>query len=191
MNKGKKSLIALLIIFTAPVILGTLVFFNKERLGLGGSTVNYGTLVTPPIPLNINDLMLANQQAKKEQTITKKWTLLYIAPNECDAFCQDRILLMKRVRLLMNEEMRRIRTVLVSTDKTLEQNLKNDYPDFIFAQIESATSPFLKQFSQQDRKPVYMIDPLGNLMMLYPQEKPNHKLMIKDLKRLLKYSRIG
>ena len=36
-----------------------------------------------------------------------------------------------------------------------------------------------------------LIDPLGNLMMYYPQVEPNAKKMIKDLAKLLKYSHLG
>jgi len=37
---------------------------------------------------------------------------------------------------------------------------------------------------------IYLIDPLGNLMMRYPRD-PEPARIIKDLQRLLKYSRIG
>ena len=37
---------------------------------------------------------------------------------------------------------------------------------------------------------IYLIDPLGNLMMRFPRDADPSR-MIKDLQRLLKYSRIG
>jgi hypothetical protein len=37
---------------------------------------------------------------------------------------------------------------------------------------------------------IYVIDPLGNLMMRFPRD-PDPSRMIKDLSRLLKASRIG
>jgi len=191
MKQGKKSLYTLFFIFLAPVILGTIIYFNKEKLGIGSNTVNYGTLVTPASPLQIEGLSIAGKVATKENVLSKKWTLLFIAPNECDAFCKDRLLLMKNVRLLMNENMRRIRTVLISSNPALEDTLKKDNSNLVFANVESSSSVFLTQFKNKKTMPIYMIDPLGNLMMFYPQPKPNHKMMIKDLKRLLKYSRIG
>jgi glutathione peroxidase-family protein len=50
-------------------------------------------------------------------------------------------------------------------------------------------------FSLDEQQPmaarrVYLVDPLGNLMMRYePDDEP--KGMIKDLERLLKYSGLG
>ncbi|MBS1172142.1 MAG: hypothetical protein H6R12_972, partial [Proteobacteria bacterium] len=37
---------------------------------------------------------------------------------------------------------------------------------------------------------IYLIDPLGNIVLRFPPH-PDPKKMIKDLERLLKYSRIG
>jgi hypothetical protein len=37
---------------------------------------------------------------------------------------------------------------------------------------------------------IYLVDPLGNLMMRFPRD-PDPSKMIKDLQRLLRYSRFG
>jgi hypothetical protein len=37
---------------------------------------------------------------------------------------------------------------------------------------------------------IYLIDPLGNLMMRFPRD-PDTRRLIKDLSRLLKASRVG
>jgi len=37
---------------------------------------------------------------------------------------------------------------------------------------------------------IYLVDPLGNLMMRYPRD-PDPAKLLKDLQRLLRYSRIG
>ena len=37
---------------------------------------------------------------------------------------------------------------------------------------------------------IYLVDPLGNLMMRYPRD-PDPAKLVKDLQRLLRYSRIG
>ena len=37
---------------------------------------------------------------------------------------------------------------------------------------------------------IYLVDPLGNLMMRFPRD-PDPSRVIKDLQRLLKYSRVG
>jgi len=196
MDKGKKSFLWLIAVFVAPILLGTLLFFNLERLGFKKGSVNYGTLIQPAFPAQIHDLMQADKKAARENTLAKKWTLLYIEKNNCDSFCQERLLLIKRIRLLMNEQMRRVRTVFVSNPTVSRSISTKDNPDLVLATIAQApststSSVFLKQFPQLTKKPIYLLDPLGNLMMYYPQVKPNAKKMIKDLKKLLKYSHLG
>ena len=191
MDAGKKSLLTLLAIFLAPVVLGTIFFFNLDNLGISKGSVNYGTLIQPAFPARVDGLMKDSLPAPKEQSLSKKWTMLYIETGRCKQFCLDRLLLMKRVRLLMNEQMRRVRTVFVSNKEVTSHINKEDNKDLVTAQVELPTSPFLKQFPKLEQKPIYLLDPLGNLMMYYPQDKPNAKKMIKDLKKLLKYSRLG
>ncbi len=200
MDSSKKSLVFMLAVFVTPILLGTLFFYNMERLGLKRASINYGTLITPAFPLKTANLVQSGQPAERSQTLAKKWTLLYIAPAFCDASCQEKLLLIKRVRLLMNEQMRRVRTLVVLKNgavDAIDLQTRNKNPDLVYASVTPASltgeqeNDFLAQFPYRDKRPVYLIDPLGNLMMVYAQEKPDAKKMIRDLSRLLKYSRLG
>ncbi len=191
MDAGKKSFLWLIAVFVAPIILGTLLFYNLDRLGFEKGAVNYGTLIQPAFPAQMHDLMQGDNAAVRKETIAKKWTMLYIEPSNCDQACLDRLQLIKRVRLLMNEQMRRVRTVLVSNPKVSALVSTKDNPDLVLATVDMTSSDFLKQFPDLGKTPVYLLDPLGNLMMYYPQEKPDIKKMIKDLLKLLKYSHLG
>jgi cytochrome oxidase Cu insertion factor (SCO1/SenC/PrrC family) len=135
--------------------------------------------------------MQGDTKALREATLAKKWTMLYIEPNVCDKACLDRLLLIKRVRLLMNEHMRRVRTVLVADKKVSASVSKKENPDLVLTHLDMKFSEFLKQYPELDKTPVYLLDPMGNLMMYYPQADPNAKKMIKDLQKLLKYSHLG
>ena len=191
MDAGKKSILWLIVVFVAPIALGTLLFFNLERLGFEKGSVNYGTLIQPAFPAQSRDLMQNDKPVAREETLSKKWTMLYIEPDNCDQVCLDRLQLIKRVRLLMNEQMRRVRTVLVSSKDVNVSVLIKDNPDLVLTHVDMESSEFLKQFPELSKTPVYLLDPLGNLMMYYPQKKPDIKKVIKDLLKLLKYSHLG
>lgn len=196
MDAGKKSFLWLVAVFVTPILLGTLLFFNLERLGFEKGSVNYGTLVQPAFPAQVHDLMLDNKTALRETTLAKKWTMLYIEPEECDKACLARLLLIKRVRILMNEQMRRVRTVLVSSEEVSALISKKENPDLVLTQLDMSpanigVSSFIKQYPELDKTPIYLLDPMGNLMMYYPQVDPDAKKMIKDLQKLLKYSHLG
>lgn len=190
MHQGKKTLLLLLTVFLLPVILGTGMFLAKDKLGIASGQVNYGMLVTPAKPTHANGLEEDGKAVKVEDILHRKWTMVFLSGDGCDQFCQQRLLLMKNVRLLLNEDMRRIRTVMVTPDKAVADSFTRDYPDLIIMEAAKG-GPFYQQFPNQQDAPIYLVDPLGNLMMFYPQASPDAKLMIKDLKRLLKYSHVG
>ena len=191
MESGKKKFLILVAVFVAPVILGTLLFFNLERLGFEKGSTNYGTLVHPALPAKVADLKQGDTNAIKEETIAKSWTMTYIEAENCDKACLDKLTLIKKVRLLTNEKMRRVRTLFV-TNKAIAQSIDNSqYKDMVIANIRDKESKFLQQFPAQETKPIYLIDPYGNIMMYYPQADLNAKKMIKDINRLLKYSQLG
>lgn len=194
MNSSKRALLIIVASFLVPVLLGSLAYIYRDNLGMGTKTVNYGTLIQPARPTEPLDLQQDDKAADAKEVLQGKWTLLQIAPPECSQLCQDHLLLMKRVRLLMNDKMRRIRTVLVTHNGQADNaSMKEKYPDLVLTNTNSATSTFVQQFEPHDMSSaaIYLLDPLGNLMMVYPQADPDAKKIIKDLKRLLKYSRLG
>ncbi len=191
MKSGQKKFLMMLAVFLLPVILGSLLFFNLERVGFEKGSTNYGTLVHPAKPAILADLQQGTDKAIKEQTIAKSWTMTYLETEACDQTCLDKLTLIKKVRLLTNEKMRRVRTLFV-TSKTIEAGIdKKQYKDMVFTTVADKSSEFIKQFPAKDTKPIYLIDPYGNIMMYYPQKDLNAKKIIKDINRLLKYSQLG
>lgn len=191
MDSGKKKFLTLIVVFLAPIILGSILFFNLEKLGFEKGSTNYGTLVHPAVPSVVADLKQGDKTAVREETIAKSWTFTYIEPTNCDQTCLDRLTLIKKVRLLTNEKMRRVRTLFIANKAIVDSIDKSQYSDMVMTYVDSADSEFLKQFPEKDSKPIYLIDPYGNIMMYYPQADLNAKKMIKDINRLLKYSQLG
>jgi cytochrome oxidase Cu insertion factor (SCO1/SenC/PrrC family) len=192
MAPAKKTLLTMIFVFVAPIVIGSVMFMNAERLGMDTSTVNYGQLVQPPVNISTDGVILDGQPADPENLARNQWTLLYLNQAECGDACRARLDLLKRIRLLTNEDMRRIRTVSVGDTPWKDTDaLKNAYPDLMLAELGDAPDNFLKQFPKQDEHPIYLIDPLGNLMMYYVGEVPDIKGIMKDFKRILKYSQIG
>ena len=67
------------------------------------------------------------------------------------------------------------------------------HPDLIAVENTAAAQPLLALLPDggaQHAHRVYLVDPLGNLMMLYPLDA-TPKGMLQDMKRLLQLSQIG
>jgi hypothetical protein len=54
----------------------------------------------------------------------------------------------------------------------------------------AALEPLLELLPSPDSHRIYLVDPLGNVMMFYPAGAPA-KGMLEDMKRLLRLSQIG
>ncbi len=192
MASGKKTLLTILIVFVAPMVIGTVMFLNAERFGLSTQTTNYGTLIEPIVNLSVEGVNVDGDAADVEELVRNKWTLLYFAPEVCGEKCAARQALMKRIRLLTNEDMRRIQTASIYPQTPSNPDvLANEYANMHIGILNTKGADFKAQFPNIDEQPIYLIDPLGNLMMYYSGDTPDIKRIMKDFKRILKYSQIG
>ena len=92
----------------------------------------------------------------------------------------------KTIRTLINMDMRRIQRMLITNDGSVP-SVEDE--KLILASITS--DKLLGQLSGLPENSIFLIDPIGNFMLYYDPKDINIKFVLKDLKRLLKYSRIG
>jgi hypothetical protein len=182
----KRKLLLLMALMIAPIALSYLLFF----WGAPSGSVNYGELIevkvlpdvalrkTDGVPFNISQLR-------------GKWIMLVVDSGMCDESCRKKLYYMRQVRLMQKTEMDRIERVwLIDDDKIPKSGIMKDFKGTV--PINAKGSEILKvipaKISRYDH--IYMIDPLGNLMMRFPKDVDPSR-MAKDLKRLLKVSQIG
>ena len=77
------------------------------------------------------------------------------------------------------------------------ETIGREHPDLIAARVDNAPgAELLRPFPEFDGVPVpaagrlYVVDPLGNLVLSYPRAADRQGLL-KDMERLLKLSHIG
>lgn len=136
-----------------------------------GTTSNYGELIPPR---TLAGLPL--------EPLRGKWLLVAADAAACNAYCEKKLYFMRQVRRAQGKDMERVeRLWLVADGGALRPEL--------LAAIEGTRVVRFKDaiFSTDN---IYVVDPLGNLMLRFPRD-PDPSMMIKDLQRLLKASRIG
>ena len=175
----KKEFWALLSVFLLPIGLGTLFFYLNPSY-FSQNTVNYGELITPVIVTEKSDLDI-----KGDASLQGVWTLAYVT-DRCDSLCNQAIADVKTIRTLINMDMRRIQRMLITNDGSVP-SVEDE--KLILARITS--EKLLGQLSRFPENSIFLIDPIGNFMLYYDPKDINIKFVLKDLKRLLKYSRIG
>jgi len=176
---ARKEFWMLLAMFILPIAFGTLFFYANPNY-FSESTVNYGELVRPVIATDAADIEI--DSASSLQGI---WTMVYVS-SRCDNVCEKAVADMKTIRTLMNADMRRIQRMIIIEDNSTPTS---DDKALIKARITSEKlTQSLKKYTENA---IYLIDPIGNIMLYYEPQNIDIRLVIKDLKRLFKYSRIG
>ena len=100
---------------------------------------------------------------------------------------------MRQVRLTTGKHRDRVQRLwLVTDDASPAADLLKQHAGMVTARVapETAGSLFEPAAGQQAVDHIFLIDPLGNLMMRFPAQTDPSK-MKKDINKLLKASRIG
>jgi cytochrome oxidase Cu insertion factor (SCO1/SenC/PrrC family) len=193
-RRGLRTLLLVVAIFVAPVMASWVLYLTRDHWGL--SMGNYGELIEPARPLTGLTLERLEGGSLSIDELRGKWVLVYIGSSNCASPCQESLYKMRQVRLALNEDMRRVHRLLILTDQEklakLREGLK-PYPGMIVvATSDDRLTQVRREFGLEVRggESIYLVDPLGNLMMRY-DTGAEPKGMLKDLRRLLKASRIG
>jgi cytochrome oxidase Cu insertion factor (SCO1/SenC/PrrC family) len=195
-GQPRRVLIALAVLFFAPVAVA---FFLYYGLGWSpGGRVNHGELVEPPVPLPELALpQLDGPPLDASPSLLKgKWTLLYLGAGACSAGCRTDLYNTRQVRAALGAERKRVQRVFLAEGACCDLEwLHAQQPDLITVQAGAAAAPLMTILEHAGRGPaaadrVYLIDPLGNLMMSYAADA-RPKGMLEDLKKLLRLSHVG
>jgi cytochrome oxidase Cu insertion factor (SCO1/SenC/PrrC family) len=127
-----------------------------------------------------------------------KWLLLMIAPNECNQQQSDHIHDIHQLKIALGKETERVQPIFVSLSPASESSCKpllTPYADIAQWSLsehrfESQLGSFSHALKRQAQGELYIVDPKGHIMMHYDASVPAGDVL-KDLKRLLRVSKIG
>jgi len=190
-GSGRKVLLLLMLIFVLPFTMA----FVLHMLDIRPSGKSFGSLITPPVSLSIPELRDAQDKVFTATNWQKKWNIVMIARDNCDEKCLAKIDLLSKVHISLNKDIKRVQRILLfitTSENEAIINLQKKYPDLIMlVGNDEATNHFASNFEAVgSMQNIYLIDPLGNLMMYYPQNW-DPKGLRGDLVRLLKNSWAG
>ena len=196
-KKNQRTIILLILAFLAPVMAAYLIYLNMGKVS---NTRNNGDLVAPARPLTDFKLNSLDGKAFGMNELQGNWHLIYIGKGPCAEVCRDRLSTMHQTRMAQGSAMSRVRLLYIALDKAEvneSEKLLKDYARLtILSGDETHLDKTLQQFSAgavnniREDDLIFLVDPLGNLMMRYKKEIRLIGI-IKDLEHLLKYSQIG
>jgi cytochrome oxidase Cu insertion factor (SCO1/SenC/PrrC family) len=190
-QKGRKVFLLMLTFFIVPIVVVILMF----KLNWKPSGASLGELVTPPRLLNTpTELKTNDAKQVMPQLWKEKWSIVYVAA-ECEKACLDKLHDMRQLHVSLYKDIERTQRVLITTAADVSQ-IKHAYPDLIVINQPVADVVNLSQQFQINGDNVtsgnrlYLVDPLGHLMMSYQPSVPLADVR-KDVTRLLRYSWAG
>jgi hypothetical protein len=189
-SRGRWKLFAVIAVCAAPMIASYLTYYVIKPEG----RTNYGALIDPrahPIPA-LGTTMLDGKPLGLD-AYKGKWIMLQVDGAECLDACKKKLYEMRQLRLTQGKEMDRIERVWLITDAApLETSIMREYDGTRMLRAKPETIkawlPVEPDTAVTDH--IYMIDPVGNLMMRFPKNADPNKIK-KDISKLLRASSIG
>lgn len=198
-SRGRRMLLLLAALFLVPLAVSFWLYYGSAWRPSG--TVERGQLVSPAVPLPEVVLPLAPGAASPATApgfLKDKWTVVFVGDGACDARCRKALVDSRQVRLALDKDMDRVQRVFLFRGECCENGwLEAEHPGLLAVRVDgpeaaALLSPFDAAAGGQAMLSgrLYLVDPLGNLMMSYAPDVPAQDLL-KDLERLLKLSHIG
>jgi cytochrome oxidase Cu insertion factor (SCO1/SenC/PrrC family) len=175
------TLYAVFGVTAVPLMIAIVMYFNLWAVPDGRT--NFGQLLLPPNQLQQVQLLDENEMPWSQEEAEKRWLVVYLTSNNCDKSCQEATHLLRQINIALGKEAHRVTRLLVQQTGAFNAQLQQEYPALIQL-TSSATEVFKKG------QGIYLVDPLGNIMMYYSKNFVGKELL-KDLKKLLKNSNIG
>lgn len=188
--KGRLTLLALFAVFFLPIVVALALNLELPHwLPFGQS--NHGQLVTPAERIETATLTATDGSPVVDTLLEGRWTLLYVAQSACLEACDRAVYRMRQSRYAMGKDMDRVQRLVIASAAAAK-----DAADKLLAfdptlTVVAAAPVWFESLRPGSREAeIFIVDPQGYLVMWYrPDDDPSG--LIKDLKRLLKVSKIG
>ena len=176
MKSPNKMILLVALVCAAPFVSAWVAYYFIKPQG-GGS---YGQLLeTRPLA----PLALSAADAEKWGG---KWRLVTAVGDDCAAECREALHATRQARTMLGRERERLIRVVIAS-KGLDSALLAEHPDLI---VLSTPVTLPDTWQALLKRGVFLVDPLGNQVILWPKN-PDIKKLNQDLARLLRASRIG
>jgi len=185
----------ILLSFAAPVALAYFIYFFIDV----SSFTNRGEILNPIV--NIGAFSLKDAQGKKIplEKLTYKWRLISFLDKNCNKACTKRLYDSRQVHASLGKNRHRVDRMFIHFEPAsddLQKLIDEKHPGVIHVYGNDKIISNLLEGSVIDKDShirdnvIYIMDPMGNVMMRFTQDQPD-KDFLYDLRKLLKASQIG
>lgn len=182
---NRRKFLLLLALMCAPVVISYTLYFLEYR----PESKHYGDLI-PVVKVTGKATNQADNTILRMKDLHGKWVLVTVDSGSCDEACQQKLYFMRQVRLVQGKEKHRIeRLWLINDDVVPDAELTKQFEGTFFVNAKDSEILSFIDTKEIQTKHIYLIDPIGNLMMRFPENVDGTK-MGHDIKRLLHVSQL-
>ncbi len=175
-RRNRTILVGLFAIALVP-LLGAFWLYESSRSAAPWATINHGELMNPI--RSIGDLRLIATDGATSMLNSGQWWLLVATTDGCSDACRMAVHELRQLHILLGRDAPRVRRGIVELGNEPIDARLNGYPKLVYftgsAELSSG---------------VYIVDPLGNLVLRYGYTDAG-KPVLEDLKKLLRVSHVG
>lgn len=203
-RRGMMTLLLIFLLSLAPIVAALVIYFNPRWWPEDSS--NYGQLVEPQrdVP-TAAELPLAtlDGQPFDLRSLKGKWLLMAADGGECPESCARKLFIIRNTHASQGKNVERVARVwFITDDAPVPRKVLDAYRGTIMVRGKPAQlAPFLLGAGLLGtgagdaggaalRAPMWMVDPLGHLMMQFPADADPVKVR-NDVSKLVYNSRIG
>lgn len=180
-KKNRRSFILMIAIFVLPIVLAK---FALDGQWLATGVTNKGTLLTSE--LTLDDLGLDKTQ------FSQHWLIIYNLPNTCEQDCQKTLTAVQNTHTALGKDKPRVMPVALYQNSLTASQLAN-FPSSHWQLIAMPS----KGKTLITKEKIFIVDPLGNIFLSHQIPDSTEylpqfgKQILADMKKLLKYSKVG
>lgn len=184
-SKGRLQLIGIAMLFLGPVALAFWLYYGSDWRP--AEQVVHGELISPPLELPDNPL-----RSDGEARLRDVWSLIVVAPGDCGDACQKALYETRQLRRALGRDSDRVQRVWIVEDGEPDLDfVMVEHPNLLIVERNSSVgADILSRFDARSQVSIFVVDPLGNLMMRFPADL-GMRDMHTDMKKLLRVSQIG
>jgi cytochrome oxidase Cu insertion factor (SCO1/SenC/PrrC family) len=177
-RRNRLMLVGLFAMVLVPLVAAFLLY-QSSRSSAPWSTTNRGVLMNPIVA--VTDLGLTANDNAVSLNASGNWWLVTVADGACGDDCQHALHQLRQLHVLLGRDASRVKRGLVELG-AIQANVSLLQA---YAELGGFVGP-----THALPDGVYIIDPLGNVVLRYPYADAG-KPVLEDLKQLLKVSHIG
>lgn len=186
LSGGPLMLLLIAAVFIVPLLLASWLYYSGGSLVPEGRT-NHGVILEPIV--NVRERLPNSDAAALSGN---HWLLVYVHDGQCSRSCCEALFRMRQSRLMLGRELDRLQRVFLHGAEVPDRVFLEDEHAGLAAFHDPELARLLTEKRPRTLTPggLFLIDPLGNLVMYFsPDIAPGD--MVDDIEHLLEVSQIG